>query len=708
MNRIVVCVLVSYMGCLTQASGQSGIINTVAGGAPFIFPANITAALNAPLGEVTGVAVDSQGNIYVADINNNRIYLVSPNGSIRTVAGNGAHGFSGDGGPATSAALNNPSGVAVDSTGNLFIADSRNNRIRKVSPSGIITTVAGDGTTAFSGDGGPATSASLSPSGVAVDSSGNLFIADSRNNRIRKVSPSGIITTVAGDGTTAFSGDGGPATSASLYLNVGGVAVDGSGNLFIADCVHNRIRKVSSDGIITTVAGGGASGLGDGGPATSVALSFPSGVAADAAGNFFIADTINNRIRKVSPSGTITTVAGNGTQGFSGDGGSATSAALQIHEVAVNPTGIAVDGSGNLFIGDTDNERIRKVATNGIITTVAGNGAYGFSGDGGPATSASLQVSAFSNGGGAVAVDGSGNIFIADTFNQRIRKVSPSGIITTVAGNGAYGFSGDGGPATSASLSRSSDVAVDGSGNLFIADFQNGRIRKVSPSGIITTIAGGGNSGLGDGGPATSASLSPGGIAVDTSGNLFIADSRNYRIRKVSLSGTITTVAGNGTSAFDGDGGPAISSSLSNPGSVGVDGSGNLFIVDNQRIRKVSTSGIIATVAGNGSNGFSGDGGPATSASLNFPSSVAVDGSGNLFIADFQNGRIRKVSPSGIITTAAGGGNSGLGDGGPATLASSSLVVSLWMLLEISSLRTRATIGFERCQPHLPRTVLSA
>ena len=258
MNRIVVCVLVSYMGCLTQASGQSGIINTVAGGAPFIFPANITAALNAPLGEVTGVAVDSQGNIYVADINNNRIYLVSPNGSIRTVAGNGAHGFSGDGGPATSAALNNPSGVAVDSIRESihrgFAATIESGRCRPAasSPRLRATELQHSPVTA-----GRRPRRRCHPSGVAVDASGNLFIADSGNNRIRKVSASGIITTVAGDGTTAFSGDGGPATSASLYLNVGGVAVDASGNLFIADCVNNRIRKVSANGIITTVAGDG-------------------------------------------------------------------------------------------------------------------------------------------------------------------------------------------------------------------------------------------------------------------------------------------------------------------------------------------------------------------------------------------------------------------------------------------------------------------
>ena len=341
---------------------------------------------------------------------------------------------------------------------------------------GIITTVAGNGNTGFSGDGGPATSASLNqPAGVAVDASQNIFIADRPNERIRKVSASGIITTVAGTGTAGFSGDGGPATSASLGYPAS-VAVDTSGNLFLADQPHTRSRQVSAaGGIITTVAGNGTTGFsGDGGPATSAFLDSPYGVAVDASGNLFIADYGNNRIRKVSASGIITTVAGNGTTGFSGDGGPATSASFS------SPADVAVDSFGNLFIVDLGNNRIREVSASGIITTVAGAGTKGFSGDGGPATSASL------NSPFGVAVDASGDLLIGDTLNSRIRKVSTSGIITTVAGNGTQGFSGEGGPATSASLSSPWGVAVDASGNLFIADFQNQRIREVSVSASTT------------------------------------------------------------------------------------------------------------------------------------------------------------------------------------------------------------------------------
>jgi sugar lactone lactonase YvrE len=340
-----------------------------------------------------------------------------------------------------------------------------------------------------------------------------------------------IITTVAGNGTGGFSGDGGLATSASLFGPYG-VAVDGAGNLFIADCYNNRIRKVSGGGIITTIAGSTAGYAGDGGPATLALLWAPCAVALDASGNLFIADQINNVIRKLSASGIITTVAGGGE--WLGDGGLATSARLS------SPSGVAVDVAGNLFIADSGNNRIRKVSASGIITTVAGSGAGGFSlpgsgfaGDGGPAISALLSQPT------GIVADTAGNLFIADSYNNRIRKVSTGGIITTVAGSGAItgytgGFSGDGGSATSAQLSRPYDVVLDASGNLLISDSLNNRIRKVSASGIITTVAGGGAV-LGDGGPATSGILGgPFGIALDASGNLFIADFDDGRIREVS------------------------------------------------------------------------------------------------------------------------------------------------------------------------------
>ena len=338
-----------------------------------------------------------------------------PNTSIiTTVAGIGSAAYSGDGGPATNASLSYPSDVVLDASGDLFIADTGNNVIRKVSTNGIVTTVAGNGTNGYSGDGGAAISASLNlPTGVTLNAFGNLLIADFSNQRIRKVSTNGIITTVAGNGTNSYSGDGGAATNASLFYP-DGVALDPLSNVFIADRNNSRIREVSPNGIITTVAGiGSAAYSGDGGAATNAQLFYPTGMAVDAKSNLLIADMGNQRIRRVDINGIITTVAGNTNQGgYSGDGGAATSARLY------SPWSVAVDAYGNLFIVDSQNQRIRKVDTSGIITTAAGNGSFGFSGDGGAATNARLNYPT------GVAVDATGNLFIADHDNSRIRRVN--------------------------------------------------------------------------------------------------------------------------------------------------------------------------------------------------------------------------------------------------------------------------------------------
>ena len=607
-----------------RLDAATGIATLVAGNGVPGFSGDNGPATSAQVGGPRGIAVDSAGNVYIADSYANRVRKVS-NGVITTVAGNGTYGFSGDGGLATSAELAEPFGLAVDSAGNVYIADWGNERVREVS-NGVITTVAGNGTCCLLGDDGPATSAQIgSPEGIAVDSAGDLYIPDHVHNNIRKVS-NGMITTVAGNGTFGYSGDNGPATSAELagpYT----VAVDAAGNLYIGDAPANRVRKVSG-GVITTVAGNGLPGYsGDNGPATNAQLSYPYGVSVDAAGNLYIADSNNYRIRKVS-NGVINTVAGNGTQGFGGDNGPATSAQLQ-------PWGVAVDSSGSLYIADSPNHRIRKVL-NGVITTVAGNGMPGFSGDNGPATNAQLYYPY------GVAVDASGNVYIADTFNYRIRKVS-GGVITTVAGNGTQGFGRDTGPATSSPLFYPWGVAVDSAGNLYIADTDNQRIRKVS-NGVIGTVAGDGPS------PGDYLSF-PQGVAVDSAGNLYIADTKNNRIRKLS-NGATTTVAGNGTFGFSGDNGPATSAQLAYPTGVAVDSAGSLYIADsaNTRIRKVS-NGAIITVAGNGAFGFSGDNGPATSAQLYTPYGVAVDSAGNVYVADYANDRVRILTPTGSPCT---------------------------------------------------------
>ena len=437
-----------------------------------------------------------------------------------------------------------------------------------IGPNSIITTVAGSGTS-YNGDGIAATAAELFPMGVAVDAAGDIFIADTVNARIREVNHlTGAITTVAGNGTFGYSGDGGQATAAELGV-VEGIALDSAGDLFIADLSARVVREVNlSKGVINTFAGDGTKGYsGDGGEATAAELKGPSGVAVDAAGDLFIAD--GDRIREVNhATGVITTVAGNGIDGYSGDGGQATAAEL------FNPTGIAVDSFGDIFIADTDNNVIREVK-NGVINTVAGNGDLDYSGDGGQATAAGLGPAQ------SVAVDAAGDLFIS--VGDRVREVS-NGVITTFAGNGTYGYSGDSGQATAAELSSLEGVAIDAKGDLFIADSYNGRIREVNhATGVITTVAGDGPLEYsGDGGPATAAEMGPAvGVAVDAAGDLFIVDFGGNRIREVNhATGVITTVAGNGTAGYSGDNGPATLAELDDPTNIAVDAAGDLFIAD--------------------------------------------------------------------------------------------------------------------------------
>jgi trimeric autotransporter adhesin len=681
-----------------------GNIGTVAGNGTAGFSGDGGLATNAELKYPSGAFMDASGNLYITDMANNRIREINAvTGNITTVAGNGTAGYTGDTGLATAAELNQPAAVALDSAGNIYIADNDNNVIRKVTVStGIITTFAGTGTAGYSGDGGAATSAKLTrPQDVAFDASGNLYIADSYNSVIRVVNIStGIITTVAGTGTAGFSGDGGAATSARLNVPYS-IAFDTTGNLYFTDSSNNRLRKITapiSSGIITTVVGNGTSGYsGDGGPATSAEMYFPTGVAVDGAGNIYIlsgrtsgATNPNNcGLRKViAVTGNIYTIAGNGVCSYSGDGGLATSAETYSDYA----TSIAIDMYGNLYFADPNNLRVRVVApvqnpimvpSVGNIGTVAGNGTAGFSGDGGLATNAELKYPS------GAFMDASGNLYITDMSNNRIREINAvTGNITTIAGNGTAGYNGDAGSATAAELNAPAAVAVDSSGNIYIADNNNNVVRKVTVStGIITTFAGTGTAGYsGDGGAATSAKLTrPQDVAFDASGNLYIADSYNSVIRVVNAStGIITTVAGTGTAGYSGDGGAATSAKLQNPYSIAFDTSGNLYIADatNNRIRKITapiSSGTITTVVGNGTSGYSGDGGPATSAEMYFPSGVAVDGAGNIYILSGRtsgavnpnNCGLRKViAATGNIYTVAGNGVcSYSGDGGLATSA---------------------------------------
>jgi sugar lactone lactonase YvrE len=517
-----------------------------------------------------------------------------------------------------------------------------------------------------SGDGRPGTSVVLGvPDGVALDSARNVYIADTEDHRIRRLdAATGIVTTVAGNGGAGFSGDGGPATAAALNGPIA-VAVDSSGNLYIADEGNRRIRKVNAaTGIITTVAGKGNGGIHlDGIPATEAAIGTVD-LALDAAGNLYLADQESLRVRKIdAATQIITTVAGNG-----GDVGFAGDGGPAQAATLGLIEGVSVDPAGNIYIADNDpfgnTGRIRKVdAVTQIITTVAGGGTA-TSSDFGPPTNALLRIIR------KVVADSSGNFYLSD--NSRIRKVIPSSnIIVTVAGGG--GATGEGVSALTASIGGPAGFAVDSSAQIYFVETLRRRVRKVDGGGTVNTIAG--SQAVGDGGAATEATLStPSAVAVDSAGNLYIADSRNSRIRRVDgTTGVVTTVAGTGITSFGGDGGPAAAAALNFPTGVAVDRSGNVFIADtfNRRIRRVdAASQIITTYAGTGSGTFSGDGGPATAAGLSFPNAVAVDASGNLYISDRDGFRIRKVDPATrTITTVAGTSFGFDGDGGPATAA---------------------------------------
>jgi sugar lactone lactonase YvrE len=668
---------------------SSGTITTVAGNfsAGPGFSGDGGPAASAQLNLPLCIVFDAAGNFYISDTKNSVVRKVNTQGVISTVAGDfklGA-GYSGDSGLATSAQLNYPAGLTFDSTGNLYIADQNNNVVRIVSINGIITTFAGDGAGSYDGDGGPAISAGLSlPLSIAVDSSGNVYIADYANQVIRKVDSSGTITTIAGyriGSSAAFSstygpcyppdpfpedeGDGGPASWACLGGPFG-LTFDHNGNLYFADALNNSIREITM-------------------PSTSAAIFPPTKVGSSSSLNINVTNispatygisipaiTLKSSTADFSLSSPPTNgcpLTGNITLPL---GGSCTlTATFKPALAGLRAVALSFQDPSNTFPFDTYSLQgvgVGPMAAldSGVIFTAAGNVGQGngYSGDGGPAIQAQLSAPI------DVATDSAGNLYIYG--GNVVRKVDTHGFISTIAGGAAQICSaatdsiGDGCPATQASLCSSfAGIAADAAGNIYLTDCTM-RVRKVTATtGVITTVAGVGGGGAGgysgDGGPATSAELGfPDGLAVDTKGNLYIAEADNSDVRKVDTNGTITTVAGhNGNlgAGYSGDGGLATAASLLNPVSVKVDSLGNLYITDsgNFVIRKVNTSGIITTIAGvGGLQGYAGDGAVATSALLNWPTGIALDPAGDIYISDEGNEDIRKVDTSGIITTVAG------------------------------------------------------
>ncbi|MDR3702790.1 MAG: hypothetical protein P4L56_24300 [Candidatus Sulfopaludibacter sp.] len=599
---------------------SNGIISTVAGTGTAGFSGDGGAATLAQLNLPYGLAVDLAGNLYIADLGNNRVRRMATDGTINTYAGSDQTVL-GDGGPATAALLSGPRNVAVDGAGNLYISEFLGHRVRKVTADGRIATVAGTGAAGFRGDGGLAVNAQLAfPAGLALDRAGTLYIADSQNQRVRKVLPGGTIATAlggsasttllspiavavdsagdlfvadasatvrcftsagswidaAGVGSAGFGGDGAPAAAATLSAPRD-LAVDLFGNLYIADGV--RIRRIDVYGIIQTVAGDGyLHAVGDGNSATAALLLRPSGVALDPAGNLYIADTGTQRVRSVAPSGAISTFAGTGIAGYGYDPVSATAAELN------SPMGVSAGPAGVLLIADTENHLVRR-ASGGTVSTFAGTGAAGAGAEGMLPQVTQLREPR------AVCADTAGTVYIVDTSNHRVLAVGASALIMTVAGNGAPGDTGDGGPARLAQLNQPGACAVDSSGNLFLADTFNHRIRKVTPSGIISTVAGTGKADSAADEVAASLSPlnSPQGVAVDGHGNLFISDTANHRVREVTADGVIHTIAGLGSSGFAGDGAAGSAAQINTPLGLLVDGAGNVYFADslNNRIRRL-------------------------------------------------------------------------------------------------------------------------
>ena len=758
------------------------MIDTLAGTGWQGYAGDSGPAASAALRFPRGVATDTAGNLYVADPRDHRVRRIDAEGMITTLAGTGQRGYTGDGAPAAEARLDHPEGVAADRAGNVYVADSANHRIRRIDAEGTITTLAGTGERGYSGDGGLAAEARLAfPADVAVDASGNVYVADSWNHRVRRIDAEGTITTLAGSGFPGYSGDGSQASGAFLS-NPTAVAVDASGNVYVADSWNHRVRRIDQSGSISTLAGsGGQDDGGDGGPGVTAGLAYPVSVAAGPEGSLYVItysfEDANHRVRRIGGTGVITAYAGAGEEGYEGDGGPAREARLAY------PTGIAADTAGNVYIADSRNARIRVVrpgwqasvplglsgeilalvvdveaggvltlggepvapgrrveAENGntyalmagseggvvaeyvpemqrlqiasgevtltrqedstwrigdetvenghrysigsreyvlelangrwglpefVIETAAGNTDVV---DGIAATATTLD---WLDG---VAADATGNVYVAEYSRDRVRKIDLSGVVTNFAGTGNWGYSGDGGPATEAQLEQPRGIVVDEAGRVYVADSANGRIRRIDPSGVITTIAGGGACcRLRDGGPATEAWLSsPSDVALNGSGNIYVTERLNGRIRTIDPTGTITTIAGTGERGYSGDGGPAIEAQLGFLDGIALDSSGNIYVADyeNSRIRRIDPAGMITTFAGTGEEGYSGDGGPATEARLDRAQGVAVDEAGRLYIADSANGRIRRVDQSGVITTIAGGGPCcSRRDGGPAVEA---------------------------------------
>ncbi len=532
--------------CTIRKITSAGVVTTVAGTDGVCGYADGIGAAAQFYGP-TGIAVDGSGNLYGVDYN--RIRKITPDGVVTTVAGNGLPGYAdGTGGAAQ---FYNPAGVAADALGNLYVADLGDCTIRKITADAVVTTFAGTAWVCGYADGTGAAPQFYFPYGVAVDGSGNVYVGDQQNNAIRKITPDGVVSTLA----------------ASYYPR--GVAVDGSGNVYVADYSNNAIRKITADGIVSTLA---------------ASVWQPDWVAVDGLGNVYAAELSSSDIRKITPDGVNTLFAGQpGSRSGSTDG--------TVRHL-VGPQGAAVDGTGNLYVADSSSNLIFKITAGGVVTTLAGTAGVAGSADG---TGAAARF----YGPWGIAVDGSGNVYVADYGNCAIRKITPDGVVTTIAGTAGVCGSADG-TGAAAQFYYPYGVAVDGSGNVYVADLGNNTIRKITPDGVVTTIAGtAGVCGSADGTGAAAQFCGPTGIAVDRWGAVYVADSNNNTIRQIAPKGMVTTVAGTAGVAGSADGAGAAAQFFC-PLGVAVDRSGYVYVADswNSTIRKITPKGVVSTVVG--------------------------------------------------------------------------------------------------------------
>ena len=619
---------------INVARADSWVFNTVVGNAVALDHVDGTGN-NARLFNPTSVAVDAAGTIYFADGGDHTVRKVNTGGIVTTIAGGSGQAGSSDG-TGSNARFIYPYAIAVDGSGNLFVTDIGDHTIRKITAGGSVTTVAGSVGVAGSLDGSGTAAQFNYPQGIAVDAAGNIFVGDSNNNTIRKISASGVVTTFAGVAGQPGIADG---TGAAARFNYpSGLAVDAAGNVYVADHGNSAIRKITSGGTVTTLAGsGGLSGSADG-QGSGARFDHPAAVAVDPAGNVYVIDTSNQTVRVIaSASGSVTTLAGLPGQAGRADGAGA--AARFFY-----PFGIAVTGSGTVYVADTGNHAIRVVTPVGAVTTLAGAA-------GGSGIADGVGGEALFNYPDGITLDASGTLYVADHDNQTIRKITSAGAVTTFAGAARISGSADG-SGGAARFNGPTGVAVDSTGNVYVADAGNSTIRKITAGGSVTTFAGfAGVAGSSDGPGGSARFNAPEGIAVDSVGNVYVADTNNSTIRKITAGGTVTTLAGvaGQTGSADGPGGSA---RFNGPYAVAVDSAGNVYVSDyfNSTIRKITTGGTVSTLAGLA--GQPGDvDGTGSAARFNQSYGLAVDGGGNVFVADTYNRAIRKITTGGAVST---------------------------------------------------------